>query len=74
MSVTGYSVQHDFEVQEYNQRRAAYKASEKKRKQEEKFLRQQEKATRQGALHQAADLGISESQEPSRRENQSGIF
>jgi hypothetical protein len=60
MSVSGYSVQHDFEVQEYNRRRAAWKASEKKRKQEEKSLRIQAKAAREAALQQAKDLGIGE--------------
>ncbi|ETI23186.1 hypothetical protein G647_04983 [Cladophialophora carrionii CBS 160.54] len=57
MSVSGYSVQHDFEVQEYNKRRAAWKASEKKRKQEEKSLRAQAKAAREPALQQAKGLG-----------------
>ncbi|OCT54893.1 hypothetical protein CLCR_03185 [Cladophialophora carrionii] len=57
MSVSGYSVQHDAEVQEYNKRRAAWKASEKKRKQEEKSLRAQAKAAREAALQQTKGLG-----------------
>ncbi|KIW71432.1 hypothetical protein PV04_03601 [Phialophora macrospora] len=58
MPVSGYSVQHDIEVQEYNRRRAAWKESEKKRKQEEKSLRMQAKAAREAALQQVKDLGI----------------
>ncbi len=53
MSVQGYSVSQDGEVQEYNLRRAAYKASEKTRKQEQKRLREQANATREAALKQA---------------------
>jgi hypothetical protein len=59
MSVSGWSVQYDPEVQEYNQRRAAWKASEKKRKQEERFLREQVKVNdKQASLQQAEDLGL----------------
>ncbi|OQV07733.1 hypothetical protein CLAIMM_12127 isoform 1 [Cladophialophora immunda] len=54
MSVSPYSVQHDFEVQEYNKRRAAWKASEKRRKQEEKLLKEQAKRDRKAALKQLA--------------------
>lgn len=50
MSISPYSVQHDYEVQEYNQRRAAWKASEKKRKEEEKMLREQAKQARKAEL------------------------
>ena len=57
MSVTGYSVQHDYEVQEYNQRRTAWKASEKARKQQEKLLREQAKSTQKAFL---MDVGQSE--------------
>ncbi|KIX93634.1 uncharacterized protein Z520_10540 [Fonsecaea multimorphosa CBS 102226] len=55
MSVSPYSVQHDYEVQEYNKRRAAWKESEKKRKQEEKLLRDQAKRDRKAALKQLAE-------------------
>ncbi|EXJ71919.1 uncharacterized protein A1O5_04420 [Cladophialophora psammophila CBS 110553] len=54
MSVSPYSVQHDPEVQEYNKRLAAWKASEKSRKQEEKLLRDQAKRDRRAALKQIA--------------------
>ena len=50
MLVSGYSVQHDPEVQEYNARRAAWKASEKERKQREKVLREQGRSTRKSAV------------------------
>ncbi|KEF60648.1 uncharacterized protein A1O9_02209 [Exophiala aquamarina CBS 119918] len=32
MAVSGFSIQHDYEVQEYNKLRRAYLASEKRRK------------------------------------------
>ncbi|KIW75633.1 hypothetical protein Z517_10375 [Fonsecaea pedrosoi CBS 271.37] len=54
MSISPYSVQHDFEVQEYNKRRAAWKQSEKVRKQQEKLLRDQAKQARKAALKQLA--------------------
>ncbi|OAL37788.1 hypothetical protein AYO20_02965 [Fonsecaea nubica] len=54
MSVSPYSVQHDFEVQEYNKRRAVWKQSEKVRKQQEKLLRDQAKQDRKAALKQLA--------------------
>ena len=60
MSVSPFSVQHDPEVQEYNLRRAAWKASEKARKQEEKLLRMQVKMDREAALQQVQGLGFGE--------------
>ncbi|EXJ62957.1 hypothetical protein A1O7_03401 [Cladophialophora yegresii CBS 114405] len=60
MSVSGFSVQHDFEVQEYNKRRATWKESEKKRKEEVKLLRVQAKAIREAALQQLKVLGVGE--------------
>jgi hypothetical protein len=62
MSVSGFSVQHDLQVQEYNKLRAAWKESEKKRKQEESLRREQEKLSRQAALRLADDSGIGELQ------------
>ena len=50
MSCCGYSVEQDWEVQEYNKRRAAWKAEEKKRKEEEKLIREHKTAGHWGAL------------------------
>ncbi|OAP56863.1 hypothetical protein AYL99_08975 [Fonsecaea erecta] len=55
MSVSPYTVQNDFEVQEYNKRREAWKASERERKQEEKLLRDKAKHDRKEALKQLAE-------------------
>ena len=61
MSVSPFTVQNDFEVQAYNQRRAIYLASEKKRKQEEKALRQAFKNDRRMSLKHAPNAPKSES-------------
>ena len=44
MSISGFSVQHDPEVQAYNELRATYLAAEKERKRHEKARKQEEKA------------------------------
>jgi hypothetical protein len=66
MSVSGYSIQHDREVQEYKQRRAIAKAAEKVRKQQEKILREQEQLKRLMALQQAEEMGIGKFGYPSK--------
>lgn len=43
MSVSGFSVQHDPEVQAYNKLRATYLAAEKERRRDEKSRKQEEK-------------------------------
>ncbi|KAK5467990.1 hypothetical protein LTS15_000963 [Exophiala xenobiotica] len=50
MSVSGYSVQHDPEVQAYNKLRATYLAAEKERKRHEKEARKQEDKGKEQAL------------------------
>ncbi|KAK5225457.1 hypothetical protein LTR47_009304 [Exophiala xenobiotica] len=50
MSVSGYSVQHDPEVQAYNKLRATYLAAEKERKRHEKETQKQEDKDKEQAL------------------------
>ncbi|KAJ9612031.1 hypothetical protein H2200_003626 [Cladophialophora chaetospira] len=58
MSVSPFSVQYDWEVQEYNRRRAAWKASTKAHKHAEKSLRAHAKSERATALQQIQVLGF----------------
>ena len=52
MSLSGFDISHDFEVQEYNLRRATWKASEKAQKQEEKLGCERTKVARDAAPQQ----------------------
>jgi len=47
MSISAFSVQHDAEVQAYNQLRRTYLAEEKERKRQEKARKQEEKVLRE---------------------------
>jgi len=56
MSVSAFSVQHDYQVQVYNQMRAAHLAGEKQRKQEEKAVQEASKKDRRMSSQRSTEV------------------